>query len=47
LNLIEPLDWVSVRYDADNAIETGRKWQHEPPVQARLVEERRLGERIA
>lgn len=47
MKILEPLDWVSVRYDADNELETGRKWEHEPPVLANLKDERRLGDRIA
>lgn len=47
LKLLEPLDWVSVRYDEDNALETGRKWEHEPPVLANLVKEQRLGDKAA
>lgn len=47
LKLLEPLDWVSVRYDQGNEIEIGRKWEVEPPVLANLVKEQRLGDRIA
>jgi hypothetical protein len=46
LTILEPLDWVSVRYGAEP--ELGRSWEHEPPVQtASLLEERRFGEQVA
>lgn len=47
LTILEPLDWVCVRYDADNELEVDRDWEHEPPVLAGLREERHLGERVA
>lgn len=46
LSILDPLDWVSVRYDEDNKLESGRRWERQPPVQANLVSERRLGERV-
>lgn len=48
LTILEPLDWVSVRYDQNNELAIGRDWERQPPVQtAALLEERRLGEQVA
>ena len=47
LKLLEPLDWVSVRYDDKNKTETGRKWETEPPQLADLRDERTLGDKLA
>ncbi len=48
LTILEPLSWVSVRYDQDNALEIGRAWENDPPVHtAALLEERNLGGQLA
>ncbi|HYN19914.1 MAG TPA: hypothetical protein VE078_03065 [Thermoanaerobaculia bacterium] len=45
LTILEPLDWVSVRYDADDDFEIGRDWEKDPPEQAAsLRREQRIGE---
>jgi hypothetical protein len=48
LTILEPLSSVSVRYDAVDALELGRNWEHDPPVQtAQLLKEDRFGEQVA
>jgi hypothetical protein len=48
LTILEPLDWVSVRYDAQDDFDSGRDWKKDAPVQeASLQREDRLGEKAA
>lgn len=48
LTILEPLNWVSVRYDQGKDFEIGRDWEKDPPVHtAALREEHRIGDKFA